>query len=431
MSVDKHDSDQLQRYLNGEMTDQERHAFERKALDDPFLQEALEGAESIDAKNFASDVTSLQQRLVSATTRFIWWRVAAVVALFILGGWSVWTLVDTQPDKVLTQNEEIAKDLEPESSDTLELEEVIEETEVTVSKPVARVEPTPVAKTKNEGASASASPIPAVNQTVPVPSEVFIEDDMEMDEISEMAFEEVTSDEFAKAEKEKKTISGGAARAQAKKASPVAHNRSWFQTSNVPLNEKRVFGQVTDDFGDPLPGVNVVIKGSTTGVTTDLDGSYELKLPENDPVIVVSSVGMQTQEVEVGERTEIDVYLSSDNAALQEVVVTGYGSFENDPEGFLETEPAMGLAEFKKYLEENLFYPEEAIGLGIEGRVVLQLTISVIGNIKEIEVKRSLGYGCDEEAIRLIKEGPRWNPATRNGINIETKVRVRVKFELK
>jgi len=66
----------------------------------------------------------------------------------------------------------------------------------------------------------------------------------------------------------------------------------------------------------------------------------------------------------------------------------------------------------------------------VEGRVVLQLTISRIGKITEIEVKRSLGEGCDEEAIRLVTEGPKWKAASRDGLNVETKLRVKVQFEL-
>ena len=66
----------------------------------------------------------------------------------------------------------------------------------------------------------------------------------------------------------------------------------------------------------------------------------------------------------------------------------------------------------------------------MEGRVVLQLTISPIGNITDIEVKKSLGSGCDEEAIRLIEEGPKWEPASLDGVNVQSKIKIRIKFEL-
>lgn len=398
MSADKHDSE-LAKYLSGQMTEQERHAFERKALDDPFLQEALEGAESIDPQDFAADVEQLQQKLIASKSRFGWWRVAAVALLFLVGGWLVWTLMDTKPEQKLAKNEETTQKEEPASKDTseIEAEEVVaEKPALKVSEPVARVEPTPmVVEDKNQGAGARAAAKPVPAQSEPIQIEELGEVDIDIAEVSDMALDEVAAEEFVEKEK-----------------------------------VERISGQVTDDFGEPLSGVNVVIKGSTTGVTTDVDGKYQINVYD-ESALVFSSIGMQSEEVPVGERSQIDIDLESDSKELQEVVVAGYGAFDNDTEGFVEAMPTMGHEEFKKYLEEKLFYPEEAISQGIEGRVVLQLLISRTGNILDIEVKRGLGYGCDEEAIRLIKEGPKWSPATYDGINVESRVRVRVKFELK
>lgn len=433
MSADKHDSE-LQRYLSGEMSQLERHAFERKALDDPFLQEAIEGAELITPQEFSNDVASLQERLTSSRSTFVWWRVAAVALLFILGGWSVWMLVDNPVEKQLTENkdskeEEVAPTADAVAEAEMEAEEpVVVEIEEKAAKPVARVEPPKERPTEREGAGAKVASKPVAAQSAPSPVVAEVSDvEMDMDAMSEVVFEEVAASKMDDAEKEK--VSGARA-AQAKKQTTADHNKSWIQTRKMPL-ERTVSGQVTDDFGDPLPGVNVIIKGSTTGVTTDLDGQYQIAVSDPSTELVFSSVGMQSEEVAVGERSEIDVDLESDARDLQEVVVTGYGVYDNNPEGYVEAMPTMGHSEFKKYLEEELFYPEEAISQGIEGRVVLQLVISRTGNVSDIEVKRGLGYGCDEEAIRLIKEGPRWSPATRDGINVESKVRVRIKFELK
>ncbi|MEQ9231852.1 MAG: SusC/RagA family TonB-linked outer membrane protein, partial [Cyclobacteriaceae bacterium] len=89
--------------------------------------------------------------------------------------------------------------------------------------------------------------------------------------------------------------------------------------------QRTVSGKVTDESGEGLPGVNVVIKGTTTGVTTDLDGNYQISVPDDNTVLVFSSVGMATQEVTVGAQTVIDLGMAIDATELQEVVVTGYG----------------------------------------------------------------------------------------------------------
>lgn len=77
--------------------------------------------------------------------------------------------------------------------------------------------------------------------------------------------------------------------------------------------------------GTPLPGVSVVVKGTTEGTTTDADGGYTLRLATQNPVLVFSFIGFATQEVEVGGRTVVDVALAEDINQLEEVVVTALG----------------------------------------------------------------------------------------------------------
>lgn len=89
------------------------------------------------------------------------------------------------------------------------------------------------------------------------------------------------------------------------------------------LAQRTVTGKVTDDAGEGLPGVNVVIKGTTTGATTDLDGNFRLSV-EDGTTLVFSFVGFETQEVEVGNRTAVDITLGG-VTELQEVVVTALG----------------------------------------------------------------------------------------------------------
>ncbi|MDR0743718.1 MAG: carboxypeptidase-like regulatory domain-containing protein, partial [Tannerella sp.] len=87
-----------------------------------------------------------------------------------------------------------------------------------------------------------------------------------------------------------------------------------------------VVGTVTDKNDTPLPGVNVVLEGSFTGVITDANGKYSITVPDRDAVLVFSSVGYIVQKVIVGERTVIDIHLTEDTLLLEEVVVVGYGT---------------------------------------------------------------------------------------------------------
>lgn len=89
----------------------------------------------------------------------------------------------------------------------------------------------------------------------------------------------------------------------------------------------RVSGKVTSMSEQiPLPGVNVLVKGTNTGTVTDLDGNYSLNVPNENDTLVFSSIGYTSEEVPVNGRTTIDVVLAEDIQSLSEVVVVGYGT---------------------------------------------------------------------------------------------------------
>lgn len=87
-----------------------------------------------------------------------------------------------------------------------------------------------------------------------------------------------------------------------------------------------VSGRVTTEGGDPIPGVNVLLRGTTIGMVTDASGDYSLEVPDLNGVLVFSYIGYTTMEVPIGGRTRIDISLIEDAQSLQEVVVVGYGT---------------------------------------------------------------------------------------------------------
>lgn len=88
----------------------------------------------------------------------------------------------------------------------------------------------------------------------------------------------------------------------------------------------QVSGTITDENGAPLPGANVLVKGTTLGTTTDAAGKYTLNVPDANSVLVFSFIGYTSKEVAVNNQTQINVNLDPDIVSLSEVVVTGYGS---------------------------------------------------------------------------------------------------------
>ncbi|WP_020598691.1 TonB-dependent receptor [Spirosoma panaciterrae] len=92
------------------------------------------------------------------------------------------------------------------------------------------------------------------------------------------------------------------------------------------LADLTVTGTVTDEKGEGLPGVSVLVKGTQRGTSTNTEGKYQIVVPDESAVLVFSFVGFQTQELTVEKRSRIDITLKTDNKNLDEVVVVGYGT---------------------------------------------------------------------------------------------------------
>ncbi|MBL0741139.1 SusC/RagA family TonB-linked outer membrane protein [Chryseolinea lacunae] len=124
--------------------------------------------------------------------------------------------------------------------------------------------------------------------------------------------------------------------------------------------EITIKGKVTEETGNPLPGVNVLVKGTTFGTTTDSDGNFTLSVPDNSTTLIFSFIGYVTQEVSIDNRTSINVSLAVDIVSLSEVVVTGYGSqSKRDITGAVATIES----------EQLLSTPSTNLGQAMQGKV--------------------------------------------------------------
>jgi TonB-linked SusC/RagA family outer membrane protein len=110
------------------------------------------------------------------------------------------------------------------------------------------------------------------------------------------------------------------------KKKEVMNVQATFLTEEIPLVEN-ISGKVTDEAGNPLQGVSVLIKGSTIGTNTDANGMFNIDIPDNSSqVLVFSFVGMETQEVNVKGKRSIQITMKSVSSGLSDVVVVGYGT---------------------------------------------------------------------------------------------------------
>ena len=105
-----------------------------------------------------------------------------------------------------------------------------------------------------------------------------------------------------------------------------------------------------------------------------------------------------------------------------------------DGETFLVVEqpaqPLGGYEEFYKYIADNLTYPASAKENGIEGKVYIQMVIDTDGSVTDVTAVKGIGYGCDEEAVRVLSEAPAWQPAEQRGKKVKQKIVVPIAFAL-
>ncbi|WP_150452148.1 SusC/RagA family TonB-linked outer membrane protein [Arenibacter lacus] len=95
---------------------------------------------------------------------------------------------------------------------------------------------------------------------------------------------------------------------------------------NTSILQHSVSGTVTDSDGAPLPGANIIVKGTTNGVTADFDGNFNISVANQNATLVISYIGFATKEVALNGQTKITVTLVEDAAGLDEVVVVGFGT---------------------------------------------------------------------------------------------------------
>lgn len=108
----------------------------------------------------------------------------------------------------------------------------------------------------------------------------------------------------------------------------ISRKESVSKTGNTSIKQqsKTISGIIKDDLGEPLIGVNIQVKGTTTGTISNIEGEFTLSVAQSNPVLIVSYIGYKTLEIPVGNQQHINIILKPDALGLEEVIVVGYGT---------------------------------------------------------------------------------------------------------
>ncbi len=115
---------------------------------------------------------------------------------------------------------------------------------------------------------------------------------------------------------------------------------------------------------------------------------------------------------------------ASNGGSSEEKVDIIYDTVETQPI------PPGGVSGWNKYLADNMKYPTQARRMGVEGTVIVVFVINTEGSIQDVEILRGIGGGCDEEAIRIVKSAPNWEPGKQRGRPVYTRMRLPIRFKL-
>jgi hypothetical protein len=450
----------IEKYHKGQLSANEMHALEKAALDDPFLADALEGY-AISGVNTNADIGELQNRLANRIEEenkvvliaagkksFSWWKVAAMIVLIAGAGLIVYQLgfnkksIDiaqaVQKQAATTEAKDSGKTTSPAllNADTIARSttgtpevkkdeaktELIESNSVDLAKeqsPKKTDKTTPVINdTEAPGNASTVSGAPATAYAEKAKEET-LDDAIRQRRVSAARPEEyktrrLNSDEVSVSpnSQNEKNLEG--------KIAGISRNNNQRKQA---FNQTNIFrGRVTDAYNNALPFSNITNIEDSIGTYSDARGYFTLTSPDSILTVQVRSLGFESDNVQLQNNIPNNqVQLQEDRSSLAEIVISNKKvnskRQENNTMVLEEPEPADGWTNYDLYLANNLKVPDNFKDKqnGTRGEVELSFEVDKNGEPFNITVKKSLCETCDKEAIRLVKEGPKWKRKARKG----------------
>jgi hypothetical protein len=427
----------IARYHKGDLSTKEMHALEKAALDDPFLADALEGYQDSgqDPKPALTDLRSrlaarIEEEQKTMTPSLVrkmsvsWWKVAAMFILVAGAAFLTYRLAFDDRSKEIAQN--------PASQSTSTRQDTTAGNSGGISSPdttKAFAQPGEVTDAQQSRAkqpSSSNTPVPSKNKTA-APLKTERADQYETAQAA-------THEEAAIATNQEKQLNNRNEGFEQKREDYESSSRA-VDTTNLRANTspataakrkmvsiatRHIFkGRITDAANNPLPFSNITNIEDNIGTYSDAKGYFVLTSPDSLLKVQVSSVGFESSLIELHQGVPAHAISLKEDPNIPEVVIARskvntkrVRQFGNTAE---EAEPQDGWDNYDTYLVNNVQLPAFVKGAGEKnmGEVELSFEVDKDGKPQNIAVRKSLCSSCDQEAIRLVKEGPRWKRKTK------------------
>ena len=400
-------------YIRGLRKGKEAHRLEKESMQDPFLADAMDGYNQVEG-NHEQRIEKLRMQ-VSAhsakkkSTYAITWSIAACLIIgFGISSYFLF-LKKSMTDEVFIAEESVSIKLaEPAAPPTPAIPATptvpaTPQKEIALATTKVKTDSTPISEITAR--QADKKDMIAEIQTTSQPQGAPVAAVPMMEEVSEetAALQEVvaTIDTF-ESESDKKM-----------KMAKVA--------TILPQNNM-IKGRVTDEKGEPLIGASVTYKGTNIGTITNMNGEFSLVKKDDKKRLTAEYIGYNPVEIRIDTNRTMLIAMNENKQALNEVVVVGYGAKKNkkstttgnvvtvkeQAKKEITPQPVIGKRSYQKYLKENLVRPTDDNCKDIKGEVVLSFFVDEEGKPQNITVIHGLCEFADKEAIRLVKEGPKW-----------------------
>ena len=433
----------IEKYHKGQLSPGEMNELEKAALDDPFLADALEGYGATNVK-VQADLAELQTKLNERISRgrvigmavrsrsFKWWKLAAAVV--IIGGLGFLTYRFATNNR----NNDLA---------VLKSQEKKDSTSVSPSDSSKVITPglfnPDDSIPRGTTATLSESKKNSSNESNKNSGFLKTKTDTIRDVAASSAYTPTKSlpltdkaERNDSVEKLEGVASAGEVLAQTKKAEQNTRQpqAATAQQKEGALRERERInyfrGRVVDANNNPLPFANITNSRDNVGTYADAGGNFTLISPDSTLDVQVRSVGFESN------RARLKNNVASNQVVMQEDKVSpsqvlsykkiDTSRYRKDFVKLEEPEPADGWDNYDVYIANNLNLPAGFRGRRVDtGDVKLSFEVNQNGNPVNIRVEKSLCQKCDEEAIRLIKEGPKWRKKNKK----KNRVTITVPFD--
>ncbi len=204
---------------------------------------------------------------------------------------------------------------------------------------------------------------------------------------------------------------------------PVTMDNSIIEVSHEEIKKEKP----AEAKAEPMP----VEPAPTTKFTSSIVVTEDAPLdPPTSDQIKNTVIGSVTQEGEGSKDNALPV--TKGNGTSGDSDTPGSGGNEVYETAGIEAFPEFpgGMAAWSKFMEKNLRYPYAAQDAGVSGKVYISFVVEKDGSITDVKVTRGIGYGCDDEAVRVIKKSPRWKPGIQNKQNVRVRYNMPINYAL-